>query len=73
MTDLPLVLTPPVMKLEGKKQGKFRLVVLRGAIAQDRESAYWLSLQEIPLKPGAQISWLLPCAAGSKFSFALTD
>lgn len=51
--DLPLVLTPPVMKLEGKKQGKFRLVVLRGAIAQDRESAYWLSLQEIPPKAGS--------------------
>ncbi|MGN2428725.1 fimbrial biogenesis chaperone [Klebsiella electrica] len=51
--DLPLVLTPPVMKLEGKKQGKFRLVVLRGAITQDRESAYWLSLQEIPPKAGS--------------------
>ncbi|MGS3451921.1 molecular chaperone [Klebsiella electrica] len=51
--DLPLVLTPPVMKLEGKKQGKFRLVVLRGAIAQDRESAYWLALQEIPPKAGS--------------------
>ena len=48
--DIPLVLTPPVMKLEGKKQGRLRLVVLRGAIAQDRESAYWLSLQEIPPK-----------------------
>ncbi|TCW17674.1 chaperone protein EcpD [Raoultella sp. BIGb0138] len=48
--DIPLVLTPPVMKLEGKKQGRFRLVVLRGAIPQDRESAWWLSLQEIPPK-----------------------
>lgn len=51
--DLPLVLTPPVMKLEAKKQGKFRLVVLRGGISKDRESAYWLSLQEIPPKAGS--------------------
>lgn len=51
-SDIPLVLTPPVMKLEGKKQGKFRLVILKGAIPQDRESAFWLSLQEIPPKSG---------------------
>lgn len=49
-TDLPLVLTPPVMKLEGKKQGKLRLVVITSGIPQDRESVYWLSLQEIPPK-----------------------
>ncbi|QIU88425.1 fimbrial biogenesis chaperone [Yokenella regensburgei] len=49
-SNIPLVLTPPVMKLEGKKQGQFRLVVLKGAIPQDRESVYWLSLQEIPPK-----------------------
>ncbi|EPB5915904.1 molecular chaperone [Citrobacter amalonaticus] len=49
-SDLPLVLTPPVMKLAGKSQGKLRLVVMKGAIPQDRESAYWLSVQEIPPK-----------------------
>lgn len=47
---LPLVLTPPVMKMEGKSEGKLRLVVMRGEIPQDRESVYWLSLQEIPPK-----------------------
>lgn len=50
-SGLPLVLTPPVMKLEGGKKGKLRLVVMRGEIPQGRESAYWLSLQEIPPKP----------------------
>lgn len=49
-TDIPIVLTPPVMKLEGKKQGKLRLVIMKGAVPQDRESVYWLSLQEIPPK-----------------------
>ena len=48
--NLPLVLTPPVMKLGGGQDGRLRLVVLAGEIPQDRESAYWLSLQEIPPK-----------------------
>lgn len=48
--SIPLILTPPVMKLEGKKQGKLRLMPMAGAIPQDRESVYWLSLQEIPPK-----------------------
>lgn len=48
--NLPLVLTPPVMKLAGKQEGKLRLVVLPGEIPQDRESVYWLSIQEIPPK-----------------------
>lgn len=48
--NIPLVLTPPVMKIEGKKHGKLRLVVMKSEIPQDRESVYWLSLQEIPPK-----------------------
>lgn len=49
-SNIPLVLTPPVMKLGGKAEGKLRLVVLPAEIPQDRESVYWLSLQEIPPK-----------------------
>lgn len=49
-SNIPLVLTPPVMKLAGKAEGKLRLVVLPAEIPQDRESVYWLSLQEIPPK-----------------------
>lgn len=48
--DIPVVLTPPVLKLEGKKNGKLRLVVMKGNIAQDKESVFWLNLQEIPPK-----------------------
>ncbi|MDX6909534.1 molecular chaperone [Hafnia paralvei] len=48
--NIPLVLTPPVMRLDGQKQGKLRLVVLPAEIPQDRESVYWLSIQEIPPK-----------------------
>lgn len=49
-SNIPLVLTPPVMKLGGKAEGKLRLVVLPAEIPQDRESVYWLSIQEIPPK-----------------------
>lgn len=48
--NLPLVLTPPVMKVGGGQDGRLRLVVLPAEIPQDRESAYWLSIQEIPPK-----------------------
>ena len=48
--NIPLVLTPPVMQLDGKKQGKLRLVVIPGGIPEDRESVYWLAVQEIPPK-----------------------
>lgn len=48
--NIPLVLTPPVMRLDAQKQGKLRLVVLPAELPQDRESVYWLSIQEIPPK-----------------------
>ncbi|EPJ7086824.1 fimbrial biogenesis chaperone [Citrobacter amalonaticus] len=48
--NIPIVLTPPVMKLEGNSQGKLRLVVMKGAVPQDHESVYWLAIQEIPPK-----------------------
>lgn len=48
--NIPLVLTPPVVKLLGGQQGKLRLVVMPGQIPQDRESAFWLNIQEIPPK-----------------------
>lgn len=48
--NLPLVLTPPVMKIRGMQEGKLRLVVLPAELPKDRESVYWLSIQEIPPK-----------------------
>lgn len=62
--NIPLVLTPPVMKLGGQKQGKLRLVVMPGAIPQDRESVYWLSIQEIP--PKAEVNNKLVVAIRSR-------
>lgn len=63
-SNIPLVLTPPVMKLGGQKQGKLRLVVIPAEIPQDRESVYWLSIQEIP--PKAEMSNKLVVAIRSR-------
>ena len=65
-THIPLVLTPPVMRLNGKAEGKLRLVVLPGEIPHDRESVYWLSLQEIPPKAKGNVENKLVIAIRSK-------
>jgi P pilus assembly chaperone PapD len=65
-SNVPLVLTPPVMRLNGNSEGKLRLVVLPGEIPQDRESVYWLSLQEIPPKAKGDIESKLVIAIRSR-------
>jgi P pilus assembly chaperone PapD len=55
--DLPLVLTPPVMKLEAKKQGKFRLVVLRGGLRRTESPHTGYRCRKYRQKPAVQISW----------------
>lgn len=64
--NIPLVLTPPVMKLEAKTEGKLRLVVLPAEIPQDRESVYWLSIQEIPPKAKEEVQNKLVLAIRSR-------
>ncbi|WP_435953905.1 fimbrial biogenesis chaperone [Dryocola sp. BD626] len=46
--NLPLILTPPLFKIGAGREGKLRMVILPGEIPQDRESVYWLWVQEIP-------------------------
>lgn len=46
--NLPLMLTPPLFKIGAGREGKLRMVILPGKIPQDRESVYWLWIQEIP-------------------------
>lgn len=48
--NLPLVLTPPMMKIGARQEGTLRLMVIPDEIPRDRESVYWLSIQEIPPK-----------------------
>ncbi|MBV6819560.1 molecular chaperone [Rahnella sp. PD12R] len=46
--NLPLLLTPPLFKIGAGREGKLRMVILPGKVPQDRESVYWLWIQEIP-------------------------
>lgn len=46
--NLPVILTPPLFKMTAGREGKLRMVILPGQIPQDRESVYWLWIQEIP-------------------------
>ncbi|TPG58868.1 fimbrial biogenesis chaperone [Ewingella americana] len=46
--NLPLVLTPPLFKIGAGREGKLRMVIIPGKLPQDRESVYWLWIQEIP-------------------------
>lgn len=46
--NIPIVLTPPLFKIGAGREGKLRLVMMPGQMPQDRESVYWLWIQEIP-------------------------
>lgn len=46
--NLPLLLTPPLFKIGAGREGKLRMVILPGKLPQDRESVYWLWIQEVP-------------------------
>ncbi|QFG76776.1 hypothetical protein DMB90_13130 [Raoultella planticola] len=48
-------------------------MVLRGGIAKDRESAYWLSLQEIPPKAGSANKLVIAVRSRLKVLSVLTD
>jgi len=48
--DLPLVLTPPIFKLGANEQGFVRILPIESKLANDRESIFFLSVQEIPRK-----------------------
>lgn len=52
--NLPLILTPPLFKIGAGREGKLRMVIVPGKIPQDRESVYWLWIQEIPPASKAQ-------------------
>ncbi|MGF1777064.1 fimbrial biogenesis chaperone [Vibrio nomapromontoriensis] len=48
--NLPLVLTPPIFKLGANEQGFVRILPIESKLAKDRESIFFLSVQEIPKK-----------------------
>ncbi|WP_244130269.1 molecular chaperone [Burkholderia sp. BCC0044] len=49
--DLPFAITPSLSLLGGDKQQMLRIFYAGEGLAADRESVFWLSVQEIPQKP----------------------
>lgn len=49
-SDIPVVLTPPIFEIPALGSGLVRLMPLTKRLAKDRESVYWLNIQEIPKK-----------------------
>lgn len=46
----PFIITPPLYRLDGNQQNVER-IIMAGALPQDKESLYWLSIKAIPSAP----------------------
>ncbi len=47
--NLPIVVTPPILKLLSKKEAILRFIYSGSGLPQDRESLFWINVQEIPM------------------------
>ena len=50
-TKIPFVVTPPLMKIESQQESTLRFIYAGEGLAKDRESQFWINIQEIPPKP----------------------
>ncbi len=46
----PFAVTPPLAKMKGNQQQLLRILYQGSGLPQDRESVFWLNVQEIPLQ-----------------------
>lgn len=44
----PFIATPPLFRIDPRKEQGLRVLRTKGALAEDRESLYYLNIQEIP-------------------------
>ncbi len=49
--DVPFLITPPLFRMEAKKEQSLRIVFTHEQIPADRESLFWLNVLEVPPKP----------------------
>ena len=47
-TNLPMQAVPPILKLAGNKDAILRFIYSGAGLPADRESVYWINVQEIP-------------------------
>ncbi|WP_324728997.1 fimbrial biogenesis chaperone [Pseudomonas chlororaphis] len=48
--DVPFALTPPLKRLNGNARQQLRVLYQGAGLPADRESVFWLSVQEVPQK-----------------------
>lgn len=49
-TEVPFAITPPLVRLAGQKQQVLRILYQGQGLPTDKESVFWLAVQEIPQK-----------------------
>jgi P pilus assembly chaperone PapD len=49
--DSPFLITPPLFRMEAKKEQNLRIVYTHEQLPADRESLFWLNVLEVPPKP----------------------
>lgn len=49
--DVPFLITPPLFRMEAKKDQSLRIVFTHEQLPPDRESLFWLNVLEVPPKP----------------------
>lgn len=50
-TKIPFVVTPPLVKIDPQKESILRFIYSGDGLPEDRESQFWINIQEIPPKP----------------------
>lgn len=49
--DTPFLITPPMFRMEPKRDQNLRILYTREPLPADRESLFWLNVLEVPPKP----------------------
>lgn len=49
--DVPFLITPPMFRMDAKKEQSLRIVYTHEQLPADRESLFWLNVLEVPPKP----------------------
>ncbi|HHB1427542.1 TPA: molecular chaperone [Serratia odorifera] len=54
----PFIVTPPLFRLDGKKENVLRIINTGGQLPQDRESLFWLNVKAIPKSADTDVNTL---------------
>jgi len=49
--EVPFLITPPLFRMEAKKEQSLRIVYTHEQLPADRETLFWLNVLEVPPKP----------------------